>query len=34
MSLIEETLAQLKGTKYFTKIDIRQAFYQIKMLEA
>ena len=29
--LIEETLAQLKGAKYFTKIDIRQAFYQIRM---
>ena len=25
--LIEETLAQLKGAKYFTKIAIRQAFY-------
>ena len=25
--LIEETLAQLEGAKYFTKIDIRQAFY-------
>ena len=31
--LIEETLAQLEGAKYFTKIDIRQAFYRIKMLE-
>ena len=29
--LIEEVLAQLKGTKYFTKIDICQAFYQIRM---
>ena len=29
--LIEETLAQLEGAKYFTKIDIRQAFYQIRM---
>ena len=25
--LIEEILAQLKGAKYFTKIDIHQAFY-------
>ena len=31
--LIEKTLAQLEGIKYFTKIDIRQAFYQIKMSE-
>ncbi len=31
--LIKETLAQLEGAKYFTKIDIRQAFYQIKMSE-
>ena len=28
---IEKILAQLKGVKYFIKIDIRQAFYQIKM---
>ena len=28
---IEEILAQLKGTKYFTKIDIYQAFYQIRI---
>ena len=27
--LIEEILAQLEGAKYFTKIDIHQAFYQI-----
>ncbi len=25
--LIEETLAQLEGAKYFTKFDIHQAFY-------
>ncbi len=31
--LIEETLTQLEDAKYFTKIDIRQAFYQIKMFE-
>ena len=31
--LIEEILAQLEGAKYFTKIDIRQAFYQIRMFE-
>ena len=30
---IEETLAQLEGAKYFTKIDIHQAFYQIRMSE-
>ena len=29
--LIKKTLAQLESTKFFTKIDIRQAFYQIKM---
>ena len=29
--LIEEILAQLEGAKYFTKIDIRQAFYRIRM---
>lgn len=28
---IKKTLAQLKDAKYFTKIDIRQAFYQIKI---
>ena len=33
ISFIEETLAQLEGAKYFTKIDIRQAFYRIKMSE-
>ncbi len=31
--LIEETLAQLEGAKYFTKIDIHQAFYQIRISE-
>ena len=31
--LIEETLAQLKGAKYFIKIDICQTSYQIKMSE-
>ena len=31
--LIEETLAQLEDTKYFTKIDIYQAFYQIRIFE-
>ena len=31
--LIEETLTQLEGAKYFTKIDIRQAFYQIRISE-
>ena len=31
--LIEETLAQLEGAKYFTTIDIHQAFYQIRISE-
>lgn len=29
--LIEETLAQLKNAKYFTKIEMRQACYRIRM---
>ena len=29
--LIEETLAQLKNAKIFTKIDIRQAFHKLQM---
>ena len=33
ISLIEKTLAQFEGAKYFTKIDIQQAFYQIRMSE-
>ncbi len=33
MPLIEKTLAQFEGAKYFTKIDIRQAFYRIRMSE-
>ena len=33
ISLIEKTLAQLEGTKYLTKIDIRQVFYRIRMSE-
>ena len=31
ISLIEERVAQLEGAKYFTKIDICQAFYRIRM---
>ena len=31
--LIEETLAQLEVAKYFTKIDIYQTFYRIRMSE-
>ncbi len=31
--LIEEILAQFEGTKYFTKINIRQALYQIRISE-
>ena len=30
--LIEETLAQLKNVKVFTKIDIQQAFYKLRMV--
>ena len=33
ISLIKEILAQPKNAKYFTKINICQAFYQIKMSE-
>ena len=29
--LIEKTLAQLKNAKVFTKIDIRQAFYKLRI---
>ena len=29
--LIEETLAQLKNAKVFTKIDIRQVFHKLQM---
>jgi hypothetical protein len=29
--LIEETLARISYTKIFTKLDIRQAFYRIRM---
>ena len=29
--LIEETLVQLKNAKVFTKINIRQAFYKLKI---
>ena len=29
--LIEETLAQLKNVKVFTKINIRQTFHKLKM---
>ncbi len=31
--LIEKILSQLEGTKYFSKIDIYQAFYRIRMSE-
>ena len=30
---IKKILAQLEGSKYFTKIDIHQTFYQIKISE-
>ena len=29
--LIKKTLAQLKNVKVFTKIDIRQTFYKLRM---
>ena len=31
--LIKKTLSQLEVAKYFTKIDIYQVFYQIKMFQ-
>jgi len=31
LPLIEETLARIAKAKYFTKIDIRQAFHRIRM---
>ena len=31
ISLIKETLAQLKNAKVFTKIDIRQAFHKLRI---
>lgn len=33
ISLIKEKLARLRGAKYFMKIDLCQAFYQIKLSE-
>ena len=34
MPLIEETLARLARMKVFTKLDVRQAFYRIRMKES
>jgi hypothetical protein len=34
LSLIEETLAHLNKTKYFTKLDIRQTFHRIRIADA
>ncbi len=34
LSLIEETLAHLSKTKYFTKLDIRQTFHRIRIADA
>ena len=31
LPLLEETLARLSKAKVFTKLDIRQAFYRIRM---
>ena len=31
--LITETLAKLRAARYFTKLDVRQAFYKIRMAE-
>jgi Reverse transcriptase (RNA-dependent DNA polymerase) len=33
LPLIDETLARLGHAKFFTKLDIRQAFYRIRMNE-
>ena len=33
ISLIKKTLAQLENEKYFTKIDICQVFYEIKIFK-
>jgi hypothetical protein len=33
LSLIEETLAHLNKTKYFTKLDIRQTFHRIRIID-
>ena len=33
LSLINETLIRLDYTKFFTKLDIRQTFYRIRMKE-
>jgi hypothetical protein len=34
LSLIDETLTHLKKTKYFIKLDIRQAFHRIRITNA
>jgi hypothetical protein len=34
LSLIDETLAHLDKTKYFTKLDIRQTFHRIRIADA
>lgn len=31
LPLIDKTLAKLEGVKWFSKIDVRQAFYKIRM---
>ncbi len=33
LSLIAETLAHLKKTQYFTKLNIKQAFHRIKIID-
>ena len=33
LPLIRETLAQLSKTRYFTKLDIKDAYYLVRMAE-